>query len=287
MGLTADLENARKQMSITSYSVNHHASLNATRESLRANIGRSTEAQRKQHLEAERVLDQVQGLNRVEQRITDHQNAHTKFRAQRLMDLDRARWEVQRVDFRVLEVQGQMDAACVALQERLLSRVATIKQLQDDAVRQSELRLHSAVKGEHDRRIAAFREQTAERASTVEALRVALQQLAAHVEVQGARIEHDLSRRAINAAMDRLAAMRHTLHAEVGRTNRSVESMVGMVRSFAEETRKQLAELRDERLLFHDRMARRVEEMRAARIATDARHRAKVVTPSSFRAPSM
>ena len=66
----------------------------------------------------------------VEQRLTDHQNEHTKLRAQRLLDVDRARWEVQRVDFRVLEVQSQMDAACIALQERLLSRLATVKQLQ-------------------------------------------------------------------------------------------------------------------------------------------------------------
>lgn len=314
IGLDSDLDNAKRLMSITSYSVaraspsaanlKHDHSvvypsssassssatsspLKATRQSLNANIQRSTDAQRKQHLEAERVLDQVQSLNRIEQRITDHQNEHTKLRAQRLLDVDRARWEVQRVDFRVLEVQSQMDAACVALQERLLSRVATIRQLQDDAVRQNELRLHSAVKGEHDRRIASFREQTAERASTVESLRVALQQLAAHVEVQCARIEHDLSRKAISAAMERLAAIRHTLNAEAGRSNRSVESLINMVQTFAEETTKQLAELRDERLLFHERMARRVEEMRAARLATDARHRARVVTPSSFRAPSM
>lgn len=268
--------------------------------SLAINVARSAEAQRAKLCEFERTLDEAQRLNLIEQRLTDHQNDHTKLRAQRLLDVDRARWEVSRCEFRAVEVQAQMEAAIVALQERLLSRVATLKQLQEDSVRQSEHRLRSDIRGQHDRHIVHFREHISQRTATVESLSVALQQLAAHVEVQCASLEHDLvanSNRSnnthaggggragggrsnsmsgatgrVSAAMDKLVSIRHSLTANNQRATAAVESMVSMLDAFATDVKRQLGELAAERAAFNERMARRIEEMRASKLAADAKN---------------
>jgi hypothetical protein len=211
-------------------------------------------------------------------RTTEHQNAHVKLRAQLTLDVDRARWESDQADFRLAELQAQLEGFLQALRQRIKSRLDTAAQLRVD----TEQQIASILRGELRSLLAGHnrteQHELQRRVDAVETLAAMREQLTTHVDVQVTALQHDLASQGDHDPTARLAATKQAVVSAARIEKDSIDAIGAMMADFASQARAQLLELRAEREHFEKRFMIRIQEI--SRI--DSR-RAPVVADSSIR----
>ena len=204
-----------------------------------------------------------QRVDDVEQRVTAHQNAHVKLRAQLAMDIDRARYDSEQSDFRLLEIETALEGIVNALRQRLQSRTDTVRQLRED----TSLQVTSATQDSLRAQFTAFESSSSaagqERNDQIQALDAMMKQLATHLDVKCATLHHSLNARVQEHPAQRLAVVKQGLLVSARGDQVSMQTMYQMLQSFVSQTEAQLQELRDDRKAFEQRYVDRLEQLAA------------------------
>jgi hypothetical protein len=197
-------------------------------------------------------------LDAVAVRAAGHQTSYARQRAQSALGLDKARWDAKQMDFRLMEVQSNISAACAAAEERLRSRLATLRQVREDGAERLRVDVASALRCEHDAMNARMRDACGGRMQTLDALAGALHQMDTHADVTCAGLRQRVADTALRTANQVLATARAQIAADAQKAQSAHVAMCSLVERFAEETQRQLGELQVERRQYQERMSRRV-----------------------------
>lgn len=202
-----------------------------------------------------------QRLQELTRRVTEHQNRHVKMRAQLTVEVDKARWESDQCDFRLAELQAQLESIIHALRERIKSRLETAAQVRHDTHKQIE-----AVADAELRSLLRATEQDAqqalrERSDAVATLAAMQEQLGNHIDVQFASLSHKFQTGGVGSAQERIAATKAAVLATARKEKQSLDAMLQMISEFAQQARGQLEEMRAEREHFESRFMQRLDEL--------------------------
>jgi hypothetical protein len=207
----------------------------------------------------------VSRLLSLEDSVAAQMNRHVRDRGQLTMDVERAKYDTENMEFLMMELQTSAEVLQRSLKERVLSRVATLRQLRDDAAAQSKALMEAELRSLP----AQHRSELGDGAllSRMSVLRTMLSQFETHQQVQFTALEHR-AQQSLGAIRERLAAVHHVISSGLcgagsGSPQRQdgVTAMLDMITRFATETREQLAALRQERLAFEDHFVDRISRV--------------------------
>ena len=216
-----------------------------------------------------KMLEAVQSrLLALEEALANQMNLHVRDRGQLSIETERAKYETENMEYCLTELQTSAEVMQRSLKERIHSRVATLKQLREDASTQATSLMNSELRSLP----ALHRQEVSDGAllQRMHVLRTMMSQFETHQQVQMTAIEHT-TLQSLQSIKERFAAVHHVVDTGLmgsgsgrgasPRRQDGVSSMIDMITRFAVETRGHLADLRAERMAFEEHFVERFSRM--------------------------
>jgi hypothetical protein len=219
------------------------------------------------HAVDEAISGRLQG---IEQRLSVHQNAYVRSRAVSNAEMDQLRHCVERTEFRTSEVQVDLEMRVRSVEERLRSRVLTLKQLREDKVKQQRANIRSRLQA------AAFDQKDKNRnvdeaARDIQSLSYTIVECHSRMDRQWTEMASNFQHQ-LMIIIERIMAVQYVAGQRSSPSRRNeptvrdaITTMTQMIGSFAADLRSQLEEMRRDRTAFENHILVKLDRLSVSR----------------------